>query len=296
MGNFAGMAHLTEEIQDFLRKHGFECRIMVQEGAGFIQVRSDRCCRMVLPVEICATDVEEAQELSQRMQQAVGSAASKEEYPLVITEDRWRGMPEMTGSRLLSHLEVFTPVYARNCEVRRIEKDVAREFLTRNHSYGYAACRYCYGLFFKRFTGAGAEELTGSGPEAGQLIAVASFSNARKWLKEGKEIRSYEWTRYASLPHLRINGGMGKILKAFIRDVQPDDIMSYADLEWSEGNVYQQLGFAEEGNKAPVCFEVDTSCWKRRSLEKPDNEGICRERKHFCNFGSRKFRLKLTEY
>ena len=63
----------------------------------------------------------------------------------------------------------------------------------------------------------------------GALIAVATFSNARRWVKEGKEIRSYEWTRYASLPDLRVSGGMGKLLKAF--DI--DNPVYYADLDWN---------------------------------------------------------------
>ena len=88
----------------------------------------------------------------------------------------------------------------------------------------------------------------------GQLIAVATFSNARKWIKEGKEIRSYEWVRYASLPDLRVSGGMGRLLKTFINEVQPDDIMSYADLEWSEGRAYKALGFMEDAAKDPAAI------------------------------------------
>jgi hypothetical protein len=94
------------------------------------------------------------------------------------------------------------------------------------------------------------------------LVAVATFSNARKWQKGDKVIRSYEWTRYASLPGVRISGGMGKVVKAFIEEVHPDDIMSYADLEWSEGKVYEQLGFVLEGRKDPVMFVVDEA-WRR---------------------------------
>jgi hypothetical protein len=161
----------------------------------------------------------------------------------------------MMEARLLAHMEVFSQAYARNCEVRRIDKETAQRFLNDNHSYGYAACKYRYGLFLKRHTGHVAREIeeerflgcarndNGSarndnrsdrGDIVGTLIAVATFSNARRWIKDGKEIRSYEWTRYASGPELRVSGGMGKLLKAFIKEVQPDDIMSYADLEWSE--------------------------------------------------------------
>ena len=60
---------------------------------------------------------------------------------------------------------------------------------------------------------------------------------------------------------------MGKMLKTFIGEVHPDDVMSYADASWSSGDVYKKLGFREE---EPKIF--------------PD--------------GSRslKFRLKLSEY
>ena len=108
------------------------------------------------------------------------------------------------------------------------------------------------------------------------------------------EIRSYEWIRFASLPGVRISGGMGKILKAFIEEVHPDDIMSYADLEWSEGAVYEQLGFTLEGRKDPVMFEIDTE-WERHPVKTvihtPTSGNL-----FFCNFGSNKYRLKLTEY
>ena len=236
--------------------------------------------------------------------------------PIIITEDRWRRQQGMMRARLLAHLEVFTPIFARNCEVRKIDKVTAAEFLDKNHSYGDAACKYRYGLYLKRYTGkrveisplaslgrndseelgrndsVGAVEVySGSGYVApGTLVAVATFSNARKWVKGEKTIRSYEWTRYASLPGVRINGGMGKVLKAFVKDVQPDDIMSYADLEWSEGSVYEQLGFNLEGQKAPVVFSVD-GLWRRFPV-KPGMTG----EKYLQNLGSNKYRLKLTEY
>ena len=127
-------------------------------------------------------------------------------------------------------------------------------------------------------------------------MAVATFSNARKWVKGDKTIRSYEWTRYASLPHVRLSGGMGRLLKAFIKDTQPDDIMSYADLEWSEGAVYTQLGFELEGRKDPVAFEIDAS-WQRIPIKDPCYSGAANGGKgYFQNLGSNKYRLKLTEY
>ena len=247
----------------------------------------------------CAQSTEEAAEQSEKLKDVIAQHLSETgKYPLIIPEDRWHRQQEMMKSRLLAHLEIFTPIYARNCEIRRIDKLTAAEFLGRTHAYGDAACKYRYGMFLTRSTGHIAREGRCDIP-AGTLIAVGTFSNARKWIKNGKEIRSYEWTRFASLPGLRISGGMGKILNAFIEEVQPDDIMSYADLEWSEGTVYEQLGFRLEGQKDPVMFGIDSE-WNRFPV-KPgmtDRDVTAGQTGNlfYMNFGSNKYRLKLTEY
>ena len=133
-------------------------------------------------------------------------------------------------------------IFARNCTVRRIDKPTAARFLDRYHRLGDTTSRYRYGLFTVRTTGK--EELR---LEPGTLVAVAGFSNARRWRKGDRTISSYEWVRYASLEGVRVVGGMGKTLKAFIKDVEPDDVMSYADiLSDDSGDAYRVLGFEEE--------------------------------------------------
>ncbi len=69
------------------------------------------------------------------------------------------------------------------------------------------------------------------------------------------------------LPDVRAIGGMGKMLQAFIDEVHPDDVMSYADTEWTDGDVYRRLGFREESRRK---IEGRSDCIK--------------------------FRLKLTDY
>ena len=281
---------LQDDIRRFLTENGLEDRI-----------------GLIVPINICAQSPEEAAEQSEKIKDVIAQHLLKTgKYPLIIPEDRWHRQPEMMKARLLAHLEIFTPIYARNCDIRRIDKPTAAEFLNRTHSYGNAACKYRYGMFLKRSTGHIAKEGRCDIP-AETLIAVGTFSNARKWIKNGKEIRSYEWTRFASLPGLRISGGMGRILKAFIEEVQPDDIMSYADLEWSEGTVYEQLGFTLEGQKDPVLFGVDSE-WNRSPVKPGMTEGgktgvtdpnvIAGQTGNmfYMNFGSNKYRLKLTEY
>ena len=333
------MGIFSDRVTDFLTSRGFHCEhetpagLYIPDGIEtFLATSSDGLVsrRIVLISPEAKTD-EEAARLSAAAWKAVSMLKDSDGImPLILTEDRWNTSGIMSQERLLAHMEIFFPIYARNCEVRRIDKKTAAEFLEQTHSYGDASCKFRYGLFLKRHTGhiaAGIEVERASHKNVpkeicpGTLVAAATFSNARKWIKGDKVIRSYEWTRYASLPGLRVNGGMGKLLKAFIKDVSPDDIMSYADLEWSEGKVYEQLGFRLEGYKDPVCFRIDTNTWQRsvhrgqkltpqytlNSLAESSDKDECAQRyeemtpEHnstvfFRNFGSAKYRLKLTEY
>ena len=61
----------------------------------------------------------------------------------------------------MDNLDLRT-VYARNCEVRRIDKAAASEFIGRCHRMGYTTGRYHYALFVRRRTGA-----SEAGPDAG---------------------------------------------------------------------------------------------------------------------------------
>ena len=278
---------LVEEITDFLKLNGFQIEVLVRMGQDILFVRCGEggypVLRCIVPLSVCAESPLEADRQADDTKELLESLEADGMETIVITEDRWRSQGDMMKARMLAHLEQFTSLYARNCEVRKIDKAVAAPFLGDNHSYGDAACRYRYGLYLRRSSKDGKLQ-------AGTLVAVATFSNARKWVKGEKVIRSYEWTRYASLPGVRISGGMGKMLKAFVKDVQPDDVMSYADLEWSEGKVYEQLGFVLEGRKEPVMFVVDR-LWKRF----PVKPGLTGDR-FFKNLGSNKYRLKLTQY
>ncbi len=140
-------------------------------------------------------------------------------------------------------MDGLASVYARNCSVLRIDKSVAAAFLSENHKFGDAACRYRYGLFVDRSTGSSEQVLP-----RGSLVAVAQFSSARRWNKSGKIVSSYEWIRYASLKGLRVIGGMSKLLDAFVKEVHPDDVMSYAEKDSPDGgDAYLAMGFESEG-------------------------------------------------
>lgn len=180
-----------------------------------------------------------------------------------LYEDRWRGRQELVKARILAHLGRQRSIFARKCKVTKLSAEETASFLEANHIYGSARCKHRYGLRF-----------------ADELVAVSTFSAPRPITRivEGEEriVNSYEWVRFASLPQCRVVGGMGRLLKAFEDDVHPQDVMSYADREWSEGAVYERLGFHRTGDVPPVEFLVDTETWRRISTRKLSNDRSCR--------------------
>lgn len=305
------MRRLTDEIVLFLQEHGFNISTEILCGAEIILVYSPQA--VIFPVRIEAGSQEEAHLAAIQAKEVTEAILDRfSSYPVIVAEDRWKKDGTAIRERLLAHLERHFQIYARNCEARRIDKATAASFLDRTHSYGGAASKYRYGLFVKRHTGHLAVSYKAA--DVGELVAVACFSGARRWKKGDRIISSYEWVRYASLPGLRISGGMGKLLQAFIDEVHPDDIMSYADLEWSEGRVYQKLGFTLESHKEAVMFTVDSK-WNRTAVRRLAERNVIPTGTHdipteveesvikpipdykfFQNFGSNKYRLKLTEY
>ena len=255
-----------EEFYAFLREHGI--------SGGFT------------PVPVTARSEAEAIAQQTELQALVGQTS-------FVVEDRWRSRPEQMRSRILSHSRMFTQVYARNCELRRIDKPTAAAFLKESHDYADALCRYRYGLFLKRLTG---EKQYGCATvlEPGTLVAVAEFSNLRNLDLDGTRSRSCQWIRYASLPGIRVEGGMGKVLKGLIKDADPDDVMTYADLEWSDGGAYRALGFEFVDYRRPVLFRIDPLTWQRtavdsrKSVSSPVNSPLW-----YMNFGSARYRLRL---
>lgn len=170
---------------------------------------------------------------------------------IFLYEDRWFNAKRVLMARIKAHLGMDKVIFARSCECREIERVQERGFLSKYHSYGWAKSRFAYGLFYKDV-----------------LVAVASFSAPREMERQGLIVESYEWVRYASLPDFRIVGGMGKLMNFFIERVSPQEIMSYADKEWSIGETYLKLGFIIAGEKDPMPFYVDKNTMERISVRK----------------------------
>jgi hypothetical protein len=202
-----------------------------------------------------------------------------------LWEDVWIDKKDLVQSRILAMIGKFSRLNARHCIVERIDKPTADKFLNDNHLQGSVKAKFKYGLFLKaQYT----EKFLGQKNTDNELIAVATFSGGRT-LKEGERegFRSFELIRFASLKGFVVVGGMDKLLRAFSAEHSPDDIMSYADRDWSDGRSYLTLGFTKMGFLLPQTFIIDEIS-KQRRLNNEDNYTL-------VNAGSIKFVKILKE-
>jgi len=94
---------------------------------------------------------------------------------------------------------------------------------------------------------------------------------------------------------------MGKLLKYFIDKHSPDEIMSYADKDWSDGNVYRKLGFKYSCDTEPIDFFVDRNSMERIPAKKilrdkryDPQDDLCKKYFPLRNQGNLKFYWRAT--
>jgi group I intron endonuclease len=118
--------------------------------------------------------------------------------------------------------EIVNRVFARKCKIKQIKVKDEKQFLNTYHKQGYCPSTVCYGLYYNS-----------------ELVQVLSFSKPRFNKK-------YQWEiiRLCSKVNFVVVGGASKLLKHFVKHHNPENIMTYADKNYSKaGKVYEKIGF-----------------------------------------------------
>lgn len=143
-----------------------------------------------------------------------------------LWEDIWLTRPEQVLSRILSVVGLNETLHGRKTEVVKISKSEADVFFENYHLQGSVSARHSYGLML-----------------ADEIVAAASFSAKRNMTRREEGYTSVELIRFATKSGYTVQGGLSKLLKHHIKNVCPNDIMTYTDLDWSYGAGYDKLGF-----------------------------------------------------
>ena len=139
-----------------------------------------------------------------------------------IFENEWLVKQNIVKSRLKNLLGIYDKIlYARKCQVKQIDSKISREFQEQNHIQGSVNSSINIGLFYQD-----------------ELVSLMTFSKTRFNKK-------YEWelVRFCNKLGYHIPGSAGKLLKYFEKYYQPKSLISYADRRWSQGALYNKLGF-----------------------------------------------------
>lgn len=254
----------TDGVYKWLMSRGFDCTV---GEALFSEIEISRENRVLLKITLVSLREWRTGRSLGTLSEAFEKVRSRREEgraAIVLWEDYWLGREEIVKSRLLAMLGTSQKIPARLTQVRRIDKLTSQAFLEKNHLNGSVGSKYQYGLFLpERYFRILNADFQHDREGEEMLAAVATFSHPRIFQRPGKAFRSYELIRFASIAGTNVVGGLDKLLKAFSGEKKPDDIMTYADLEWSDGRSYARLGFEPVSETPPMSFLLDLKSNRR---------------------------------
>lgn len=114
-------------------------------------------------------------------------------------------------------------VYARSCEIRDVPVKEYRKFCEENHLQGYRHATIIYGLYYR-----------------GELKQLMSFATPQK--RGAKETFQWEIVRGCPGSNNVVVGGVSRLWKHFLREQNPESVMSYCDLNKFDGKSYLEIG------------------------------------------------------
>jgi hypothetical protein len=137
---------------------------------------------------------------------------------ITIFEDEWIHTSHLVKQKLRSILgnDERSRIHARKCRIAIMSVMDKRDFFDKHHIQGDGTSSINLGLY-----------------HLDQLVACMGFSVHADGV--------YYLTRYATSS--RVAGGFSKLLNHFTKTTKYCQIVSFADLRWSEGHMYQVCGF-----------------------------------------------------
>ena len=155
-----------------------------------------------------------------------------------IFEDEWDNKKDIVKSRIKNLLGLTdNRIYGRKCIIKKVPTKIKTKFLNENHIQGTVGSKINYGLYY-----------------GDELVSIMTFGKGRNVMNGS----NYEWEllRFCNKINHSVIGGASKLLKHFIKENNPINIISYADIRWSDGNLYNKLGFDYKNSSKPNYYYV----------------------------------------
>jgi hypothetical protein len=159
-----------------------------------------------------------------------------------IFDDEWKYKKEQVVSIILSKLGIFNrTVRAKDCVVKQVEMKEANKFFDLNHlSGGVHTSVVAFGLY-----------------ENNELVQAISF---RKPFTSKYGINTYEIARFATLQNTKVEFGFSRLSKHsedYLKTIGVETLVTYSDLRYGEGRVYESAGYVYQVRTKPDYFYTD---------------------------------------
>lgn len=168
-----------------------------------------------------------------------------------IFEDAWVSRREAIMKRLFNMIPNNDKIYARNCVVKFGNKQEVVKFVGKYHTQGNISFEYSVKLLCD-----------------GEIVSVLTIGKQRKILGSNPEEGKFEILRYCSKK--RVVGGFSKMLKYFIKSINPKEITTFMDLDWNfdtANNVYAKNGFALSHISPPNYWYVSKEMVRKHRIQ-----------------------------
>lgn len=150
-------------------------------------------------------------------------AEEKGIHLIQIWDDEWYSSQEIVRDIINRAIGRSQIIFGRKTKISKIDTKIARNFLEDNHLQGYAKSSVRYGLFYDD-----------------DLVSVMTFGKSR-FHKDNR----YELIRASSKIGIHVTGGFEKLFQTFLKDYNPESVISYCDRRIFRGNLYSKLGFVK---------------------------------------------------
>lgn len=158
-----------------------------------------------------------------------------------IWEDEWLNQNQLIQNFLRKIIVTDTHrLYARKLKCEKISTSEANKYFDANHLQGGVPSTTAYAL-----------------KEGDEIVLCMSFTNRRS---------RWEIARYATSAN--IVGGAQRVFKNFIKENSPNEVWTYSDASYFDGQVYKSLGFEYQGLTRPNYHYVNFNECKRLSRQK----------------------------
>jgi len=184
---------------------------------------------------------------------------------LHIFDYEWLYKKDIVKSIILNKLGL-TPnkIFARKCEIKEVSSNDKKLFLNNNHMQGSCVSKINLGLYYNN-----------------ELVSIMTFGKNRF-----KKDDTIEMIRFCNIINTNVIGGASKLLKYYIKNYQPQTIITFADRRYSLGKMYDTLGFNLNSFSKPNYFY-----WKNLKIYSRMNF-----QKHMLKDKLDKFDPLLSEY